>query len=352
MSSFTSKLRMNSIYGGGSSIPSPKKLKYMSKGDPLHEIINLALSLENRGNNEIPVNTEPRLSNLERIGQKLGFQDNTNSNKPNVIYKEPLTPFQRESLSLRDRSLDLTESRNKANQELSVTRNNLSAERNKIAEFKAKNPNMRIVASRGGNFMGVNPQTGETTDLGIPVGNLSERDRLELTQDNAVERLTLSDEMRRALAETMHGYRLTEIGARGDEARQTKVTAPGINPKPENASQTRIRQINAARELINTRPELAPFIKLDDKGFVLTTPNPDAFFKGNKGPTPEQYEEIRKFIYEKSNELPKTETDKVETTKETKPENETVIVEKDGKKFKLPKNQLQDAISQGYKQVG
>lgn len=312
----------------------------------------------------VPLTEADGLSTLDKIKLQLAAFDKYNQqenqinpNRMNVIYKEPpvssrITPYQQENINLRDRALDISQARLEGSMNLGRERNMLSAERNQIAsdrakvyEFKAKNPNLRFDFS-GPTVKVAHPVTGQITDTGIATGNLSDEDRINLTQENAIERLNLSNTFREALAEIMHGYRMEEIGERGKEARETKATVPGRADVSTSASQVRTARYNAAKELVDTQPELGQFITLGPGGtFAITATKAGRFGMKGSGPTDEQRKKINEFIYKKSTELPKND----DTNKDKN--NEEVIVEKDGKRYKLPKNELAEAIKQGYKEV-
>lgn len=104
-----------------------------------------------------------------------------------------------------------------------------------IDEWKAKNPTGKIVMPKGGNVILVNPQTGETTDTGIPTGSLSDTDKIEYEHRNTVADINLRHANELKQLEQRHQERLGEIsatgdiqkevaGVKGEESRKTKGT--------------------------------------------------------------------------------------------------------------------------------
>lgn len=231
---------------------------------------------------------------------------------------------------------------------------NIRQHRAEIYDFKAKNPNMKIVVTKGGNVQAINPQTGEAHDTGIPSGSLTELDKMNLTQEHAIERIGATGEENRETAGTKHGYTMSEIGARGEQARETKGTPSSATGKGELPTQTRVRQASAARQLANSRPDLAKFIKLGNgNDFSISPPAQGGFFSA-AGPTKEQYDEINNTIYGSGQPAiqqpsrtgaPNTATNTPAQTGRIK------VVDKDGKAFTVPAEQLEEAKKQGYKQV-
>lgn len=168
-----------------------------------------------------------------------------------------------------------------------------------VYEFKAKNPGMKLVITKGGNVQAMDPITGEMHDTGIPSGSLTDADKAALTHDYTSKEITQRGEETRKTQDVKHEDTMEEIGARGEQARTTKSTPSGTgnNPRPELPSQTRVRQFNKARELYNSRPDLRPFIKINGTNdFQITAPG-KSFLGNPQGPTPQQYKEINDAIY-------------------------------------------------------
>lgn len=166
-------------------------------------------------------------------------------------------------------------------------------------DFKVRNPLMKIVIPKGGNIMAMDPVTGQLHDTGIDSGSLSDADKAALTQENKLEQIDVNQKNTEKNINTKHENTLDEIGARAKEARTTKSTPSGNAPnanKPELPTQTRVRQLNKARELYNSRPDLRPFIKITGNEFQITPPGSGGMFD-SAGPNPAQYKELNDAIY-------------------------------------------------------
>lgn len=261
---------------------------------------------------------------------------NATRNKPqqmNVVLgtgNQPLTPFQRESLALRDRGLDINELRTRGNLDLGRERIDLQADRNRgfddrtaiqkqradIYAFKAKNPNLRFDFS-GPTVKIANPLTGEIEDTGIATGNLTDEDRINLGQTNALERLELSNQARAALEATRQANRIAaqtnQSGLRSDEIRLRDELNDEDNP-----SQTKTRNYNNAKELAARYPWLIQnkHLEFDDASGT---------FKVNQGSLDDtKYNDLLDKIYGTKTEPLPTNTTKPNTTQSTttKPTND------------------------------
>lgn len=211
----------------------------------------------------------------------------------------------------------------------------IAEKRASIYEFKAKNPQMKLIIPKGGNIIAMNPITGEQHDTGIDSGSMNEMDKLNLTQEGAMAKIEGTGEQarkteevkqagRESIAET-RGWKIYNVpdGQGGQKAVKINevsgevkdlsepvgaVTTAGVGggTKAELPTQTRVRQYNAARELYNTRPDLRPFLKFGSPGtndFQVAPPGKN-FFGNPSGPTPEQYKTLQDTIYGKSEMMP------------------------------------------------
>lgn len=164
---------------------------------------------------------------------------------------------------------------------------------------KQRNPHFKFQFPVTGNMMIMNPATGEITDSGRPVSSFSKADQMALAQTHALERIQETGAQGRETAVLRGEIESGHIDERGDQSRITKGTpsgtlTPGGN-KPEQPTQTRVKQVLKAREIFNSRPELAKFIEIDGNDFKITPPSTGGMF--SSGPTPEQHAEINRIIY-------------------------------------------------------
>ncbi len=195
-----------------------------------------------------------------------------------------------------------------------------------VYEFKARNPNLKLIMTKGGNVQAFNPADGTTKDTGIPTGSLTEADKMSLQQENALEQIgartqgqkeveTLRQGGRQDIAET-RGWKLGKDEETGKSILYNEITGetkpinaksggnvtpaprPGAGGKTELPTQTKVRQYNSAREIFNTRPDLAKHIKLGPgtNEFRIAQPGKN-WFGTATGPTEEQVAEIETAIY-------------------------------------------------------
>lgn len=218
---------------------------------------------------------------IEKFKNTIGPAQNAASLERQNNVNERTMAYQTVANQLKQSALDAKEKNDTINQQI-------REQRAAVYEFKAKNPNLKIVTTKGGNVIAMNPQTGATIDTGIPTGSLSEADKLNLTQEDMLERIhERGDESRET------------VKVRGAESRLTKSTPSGtISSKPtktELPTQTRTRQVNNARQLANSDPTLAPFIQFDGNNVTIVPPSEG--WLGHKGPTKKQFDKIKAAVY-------------------------------------------------------
>jgi hypothetical protein len=174
-------------------------------------------------------------------------------------------------------------------------------QRTDIYAFKALHPDWKIVMTKGGNVMMINPQTQEVHDTGIPTGSMSEMDKITLGQEQALERIAATGEEARTTEGVRQAGRETLVGMRGKEARATKGVASGSASKDLTPSAVKTDRYNKAMAIRNSNPELAKYIKLGSAGDFTVVPSvkPSWYGIGARGPTPEQHKQIIAAIYGK-----------------------------------------------------
>lgn len=208
-----------------------------------------------------------------------------------------------------------------------------------IYEFKAKNPHMKLMTTKGGNITAFNPLTGQTIDTGVPSGSLSEMDKLNFMQEDALERIGATGEETRETEGTRQVNREKNIALQGEESRKTKGTpsASTIAPdkRTELPTQTKVRQFNKASEIANSDPDLGKFVKLGKSNdFEITKPGSGGFF-GSAGPTKQQYDQIVEKIYgTKGSER----TGKMDSSADTNKRNQAIKILQDNGKPVTPAN--------------
>lgn len=323
-----------------------------------------------------PNANQPRLQQVAQAAAREPEQVAPKKPPMNYVY-EHMSPYEQATINFKNRELD---QKNRLGGEgLDIRRegqdqrNDLGLQRNNIADFKAKNPNLKFIISKGGNVVGFNPLTGESHDTGVSSGTLSERDRIELTGeqrsneitrrgdiqkdiqntrgsqglaqvaarvagqkdvqnlrgDQALEQIFTRGDIQKDIQGTRGSQALEQIGARGKEQRTTDAAKPSQGMQP---TQAKVLESNKARELMNTRPDLAKFIKKDpnDGTYSIEPPGESSYFGADK-PTLGQFAEINSILYPKSNSAAKTTTPVKAAGNETPPPGVTTA---DGKKWK------------------
>lgn len=192
---FVDSLRMQNIFPNSKlQLGFTGKIPAYGGRDPLEDIVSRYQDLLP------PQQTIEPSNRISQVADKLGQPQQP---KMNVVFKDEMTPFQKQSLALRKSGQDNTRENQEANREL-------AGKRVGIAEFKAKNPNKRFIAVKGGNVMAFDPTTGEAEDTGINSGTLTDQERLEISQGHAEKMEGTRQTNRETLANVQHGNRMTE----------------------------------------------------------------------------------------------------------------------------------------------
>lgn len=334
--SFIEKLRMNNIFppGGAGSTNTPFGMPTMNTGLDIPSLMASAQSnamQENERERQFEREMFDRKANLQNIAARVADKP-VEKGPMNTIYQPNVTDFQRASLGLKERELgqkgSIAETRAGLTQQDVDTRRRRAELAEKIADGKATDEEKHEYR------MTEIGQRGDITSRQIG-------ERGDITSKQIGEKQTGQENLQK-----MRGAQgLESIAARGRTALATQAAKP---IKEELPSQTKVRQTNAARELMNTRPDLAKFITVDDKGNVtVAQPTEEKSFMGYKfggggGPTPEQQKEIEQIFYG-------TKPAALEPKKGSIPSTvKKVKVTKGGKSYMLPEDQVADATKQGY----
>lgn len=171
--------------------------------------------------------------------------------------------------------------------------------RARIYEFRARNPGWKIVPTKGGNVMVINPITGESRDTGIPTGSMTELDKIELQGEQRLDQIAATGDEARTTETTRQEGRMELAGERGKQARETRATVPGgvSGSRPTSPQGIKVDQYNKARQVLNSSPTLGKFVTLGSGNeFKIKKPGERG------GPTTEQYNAIINAIYGKVGE--------------------------------------------------
>lgn len=291
-----------------------------------------------------------------------------------TYYKPDMTEYQRQSLGslnqYREGTLGLREQELARNLKKDEETQKIARQRADIYDFKAKNPNMRIYAPKGGNVYAINPVTGKRMDLGISSGTLSDIDKIELEQEKAIERIEKTGEVTRETNKVRSEQEIASawgtpvqafgrdgkpldymlsINAKTGESKKvplgsdmvTRTTPPGAgNITP---SQEGNEQFNKARQILFKNPDYRRYITLGKGGdFTLKMP----LFRGDKT----VYDKIYQDIYGSS-------APTISNTQGAAPLNKGMVTVMSppskefpkGQEGTIPASQLDEALKQGYK---
>lgn len=141
--------------------------------------------------------------------------------------------------------------------------NRIRANRADIYRYKAMNPNMKFMVSRGGNIFAFNPTSGEGFDTGVDSGTLSDQDRLELLGKQHLSEIGARGTNAATLEGIRQSGRLSEIAARVSGQKEVNAAKPQRGELP---TQTRVRQNITLHQFINQYPELAKWINFNTDG--------------------------------------------------------------------------------------
>lgn len=325
---FTSRINSGITPQGPSDFPGASPEPEMDASARMREIYNPSTDASNSFQNLInqyPQRNDP--SWLRRIGSMVvdytkgpaagralfegDFRDKQEDWKNKIGPSQQAANLERyentnqRTLAYNQIAMELREKAQNAKEKLDIRNADIRQQRADIYNFRANNPNMKIVMTKGGNVMAVNPLTGETHDTGIPTGSMTEINKMNLTQDNEMERIGARGDETRQTEGVKQGNRIFMAGVTGDQTRQTNAAkVEGAATKPLMPTQIRIQEFNRARQLINIDDELGQYIKIGNPGandFTIDPPS-NGFF--NAGPTVEQYKKIKEFIYGNDSNTP------------------------------------------------
>lgn len=319
----TSRMRMGNIFGGGNSsgYEPPDMNNGMDLMGMLHQILPIIERSKNDDRNftremfdkEHPTNIMQPQNRLQDIGnealksqEKRILPPTYNGMDANNFFNlaekrrefDETSKFKGEGLETKkqDIAADNQLGRDKLdqNKNLGQQKVDISKQRADIYKFKSEHPNIQIIRTKGGNIQIYDPADKTTHDTGIDSGTLSDEDEINLKSGKKLEE-----------QDNQNTHRLAEISAR-------------IKGQQDLSKQNN----DAKQELQDNKP-----------GFYQ-----GEFFR-NPNKTTSDNNPDRKLPPAKDVNLPA----------ETKvPDGRTIVYDKDGKAYHLPKEQVEDAIKQGY----
>ncbi len=288
MASFLDAIRMNSIYPSDTlGPPNPGlappdfSMGAFNPMDAYKQIYPYLQAKHVQDRNEMQSDlAQTRQNRLYDIGTQMrlsGAQPNQpDVQQPNVklAAPPPISDYQKGELAAKQAALQEKTGVDSSKMGNAQTDEGIKQQRANVYEYKAKNPDHKIITPGDGHVYAINPKDGSKIDLGIDT--LSNEDKLQIQGQQKIEQIDETGNQSRITEGVKNKDVLGQIGARvkGTEDINTK---KGQIVKPDTSNQLKQREINNARELTNTRPDLAKAITFDDKGnFTVNTDGLDA----------------------------------------------------------------------------
>lgn len=196
--------------------------------------------------------------------------------------------------------IEETERHDKATEEDRANRTEIARSRANAYNWKQNHPNHVIKLDKDGYMIGIDPQSNQSSYIldanGDPVkgDKLPQKELIDLNQKNAIARIDETGSQQRKTEETREKNRETLDAVKTGNDILVK-TVPGIprsgsssSNKPVSEFQIKQGRINRAVELQNERPDLAPFIHVENGEVHIDNPSV-GFFGNRKGPADNDY---------------------------------------------------------------
>lgn len=202
------------------------------------------------------------------VMQQIGNQLAEPQQPMNTRFIDDIRPIDQARLDLARESLRSKEGIESGKLDINKQKVGISQQRADVYDFKAKNPNSKIITPGDGKVYAIDPITNEKTDLGIDTYSESEKNQLGIDRDttkitNTGAEARKTEELRQKGRES-----LEEVKAR--HTRELEEYKSGIPSKSADlpTQQSKSFQVNY-NKLINSRPDLRKFVKLDEAGMPI-----------------------------------------------------------------------------------
>ena len=180
---------------------------------------------------------------------------------------------------LANRKLTETERKNREDEKI-------RQDRARVYRFKAENPDYKVVIPNGGTVKLVHPRTGQTIDTGIDSGRMTEEDKLEAQQSNALARIEATGAQTRETNAERPNWSLVQDPVSGktfrvDAANKVaeEIELPvGVTRIPSKSgkdqsnellpTQEKVKVFNRAQAIAAKYPQLAKYISLEPGNIV------------------------------------------------------------------------------------
>jgi hypothetical protein len=288
---FIQRQRMQSIYGPTEAAVGPPDFNMSNinvnpglgmyqtpGGNPDQYFENFAI--DRARNNYLPGTTTTAPPNV-----KIGADD---------YLEGQISAKDRANLDLKRQDIQRKQDYGEQNLDIKRGGQDIQQQRTDILDFKARNPGMKVLTPKGGNYQFYDPIKGVTHDTGIPTGSLSREDELAITGQQRMDQIGARGDIQQSLGTQRGNQALANIAARTAGQKDIRNTAP---VKPMLPTQERVQQNIRARQLINSNPDLAQFVTVDPTTGSFNITPPSEGYTGHSGPTDEQYQRIQEAIY-------------------------------------------------------
>lgn len=287
MADIVQRLRMQNIFGNQQPIGMPdfesgsidpmaifRKIRGMQRQDQIQSQNMAGLERSRQGFEQERqagtqfAHSEPLRNRVAEIGAGMVNPAVQPGMRHIVNVPEPMNDYQKAIVNLRRDELGQRGAIASERADVSRGNTDVARQRASIADFRAKNPGLKVLTPKGGNIQFMNPISGEVTDSGIPTGTMSEDELQEMRGSQAMEQINRRGEIS-----------TEQIGQRGEEQRKTlgqtgeqnlaaiaaRLKGQGDTIQP---TQERVRVQNEIAKLTTTKPELAKLIVTDPNGVI------------------------------------------------------------------------------------
>lgn len=209
-----------------------------------------------------------------------------------------------ESLATQERFANTNERMARTSERtLGIRQQELEVRKARAAAYimKQSNPNQKFDVDKMGMLIALDPATGTAKYVldedGQPVhsSKLSDEDKINLQIQGRLQGIRATGDEARKTEGVRHAGDMSEISARGEQARQTQKEKPlAESVKGSLPSQEKIALQNRASKARIEHPEWAPFITIENGYVNVKPPSTSRFF--NRGPSPEVYKNIQEYL--------------------------------------------------------
>ena len=217
--------------------------------------------------------------------------------KPQNVHYAGMDEYQRALIGLREKELAQKGSLAEQGLDLRGKEVDIKQQRADVYEFRAKNPNVKIVDNKAGKMQAIDPQSGQIIRE-WDSGSLSEKDKIELQQQGKMavvekqgeigsrqiaergeeqrKNTELQGRLQKELAEIKDNNSRDAIERRAEIQRDLLTLREQMRgDRPNVPSQEKTNIQLKYNKLINLRPDLREYVELDDEGMPVISDDLD-----------------------------------------------------------------------------